>query len=264
MYGQQAQAFAIGALPLGRGGALMRRAKRWIPPQPAGILASHPDRRRAHDGLSDVRAGRMSRAPNCVAGASSRAASSNKRAWPLLEHRREQIPRGAQLSVRTAALPARGGGGAGPTRSARPVGSGRSRVTGRPATSSARRTPSSPRPASGTEGLFIGQDAWSGSSFCYDPWVLYRDRSADQSELPARRCCRQRQVDAREGSRHPVDRVWSQGLRAGRSEGGVDCRRSSGGRPGDRAGDLAQHPPQPSRRRPALGPASTMTSGQRP
>src|SRR4051812_18001812 len=27
----------------------------------------------------------------------------------------------------------------------------------------------------GTEGLFIGQDAWSGSSFCFDPWVLYRN-----------------------------------------------------------------------------------------
>jgi type IV secretory pathway VirB4 component len=26
----------------------------------------------------------------------------------------------------------------------------------------------------GAEGLFIGQDAWSGSSFCYDPWELYR------------------------------------------------------------------------------------------
>ena len=26
----------------------------------------------------------------------------------------------------------------------------------------------------GSEGLFIGQDAWSGSSFCYDPWVLYQ------------------------------------------------------------------------------------------
>ncbi|TAM92799.1 MAG: ATP-binding protein [Jatrophihabitans sp.] len=26
----------------------------------------------------------------------------------------------------------------------------------------------------GAEGLFIGQDAWSGSSFCFDPWVLYR------------------------------------------------------------------------------------------
>ena len=25
----------------------------------------------------------------------------------------------------------------------------------------------------GSDGLFIGQDAWSGSSFCYDPWVLY-------------------------------------------------------------------------------------------
>jgi hypothetical protein len=28
----------------------------------------------------------------------------------------------------------------------------------------------------GVEGLFIGQDAWSGSSFCYDPWVLYEKR----------------------------------------------------------------------------------------
>jgi len=26
----------------------------------------------------------------------------------------------------------------------------------------------------GSEGIFIGQDAWSGSSFCYDPWVLYK------------------------------------------------------------------------------------------
>lgn len=26
----------------------------------------------------------------------------------------------------------------------------------------------------GAEGVFIGQDAWSGSSFCYDPWVLYK------------------------------------------------------------------------------------------
>lgn len=25
----------------------------------------------------------------------------------------------------------------------------------------------------GSDGLFIGQDAWSGSSFCFDPWVLY-------------------------------------------------------------------------------------------
>lgn len=27
----------------------------------------------------------------------------------------------------------------------------------------------------GSRGLFIGQDAWSGSAFCYDPWVLYHD-----------------------------------------------------------------------------------------
>lgn len=26
----------------------------------------------------------------------------------------------------------------------------------------------------GSQGVFIGQDAWSGSSFCYDPWVLYQ------------------------------------------------------------------------------------------
>jgi len=25
----------------------------------------------------------------------------------------------------------------------------------------------------GSQGLFIGQDAWSGAGFCYDPWVLY-------------------------------------------------------------------------------------------
>src|SRR5665647_3295416 len=25
----------------------------------------------------------------------------------------------------------------------------------------------------GSEGTFIGQDAWSGGGFCFDPWVLY-------------------------------------------------------------------------------------------
>ena len=26
----------------------------------------------------------------------------------------------------------------------------------------------------GSEGMLIGQDAWSGAAFCYDPWELYR------------------------------------------------------------------------------------------
>lgn len=26
----------------------------------------------------------------------------------------------------------------------------------------------------GSEGVYIGQDAWSGGGFCFDPWVLYR------------------------------------------------------------------------------------------
>ena len=26
----------------------------------------------------------------------------------------------------------------------------------------------------GSEGTFIGQDAWSGGGFCFDPWVLYQ------------------------------------------------------------------------------------------
>ncbi|MDP9116546.1 MAG: ATP-binding protein, partial [Actinomycetota bacterium] len=27
----------------------------------------------------------------------------------------------------------------------------------------------------GSDGILIGQDAWAGSSFCFDPWVLYRE-----------------------------------------------------------------------------------------
>lgn len=27
----------------------------------------------------------------------------------------------------------------------------------------------------GSEGILIGQDVWTGSSFCYDPWALYRN-----------------------------------------------------------------------------------------
>src|SRR5690348_14016774 len=26
----------------------------------------------------------------------------------------------------------------------------------------------------GSEGVYVGQDAWSGGGFCFDPWVLYR------------------------------------------------------------------------------------------
>ena len=26
----------------------------------------------------------------------------------------------------------------------------------------------------GSAGMLIGQDAWSGAAFCYDPWELYR------------------------------------------------------------------------------------------
>jgi hypothetical protein len=28
----------------------------------------------------------------------------------------------------------------------------------------------------GSDGVFIGQDAWSGGGFCFDPWVLYEQR----------------------------------------------------------------------------------------
>ncbi|WP_344257315.1 ATP-binding protein [Terrabacter carboxydivorans] len=27
----------------------------------------------------------------------------------------------------------------------------------------------------GSEGVYVGQDAWSGGGFCFDPWVLYRN-----------------------------------------------------------------------------------------
>ena len=27
----------------------------------------------------------------------------------------------------------------------------------------------------GSDGTFIGQDAWSGGGFCFDPWVLYQN-----------------------------------------------------------------------------------------
>jgi hypothetical protein len=26
----------------------------------------------------------------------------------------------------------------------------------------------------GSRGVYIGQDAWSGGGFCFDPWVLYQ------------------------------------------------------------------------------------------
>ncbi|HET9072096.1 MAG TPA: hypothetical protein VFN60_09300, partial [Acidimicrobiales bacterium] len=28
----------------------------------------------------------------------------------------------------------------------------------------------------GTAGVLVGQDAWSGTAFCYDPWELYRSK----------------------------------------------------------------------------------------
>ncbi len=130
----------------------------------------------------------------------------------LLEHRREQI-RAERDERRTAAyLPAAGEGGPDALRATR-----RLRTQPHRATSDVLGAayPFLAEAGLGTEGLFIGQDAWSGSSFCYDPWVLYRDGCADEPQLPARRRRRQGQVDPRQGARHSVDRVRAQGLRAG-------------------------------------------------
>jgi len=36
----------------------------------------------------------------------------------------------------------------------------------------------------GAAGTFVGQDAWSGGGFCFDPWVLY-----EQKVIRTRTCC---------------------------------------------------------------------------
>ena len=65
------------------------------------------------------------------------------------------------------------GGEPGRRRCAPTAASGPGR-TGRPARCCASPTRSWPRPASAATGVLIGRDTYSGGSFVYDPWVLYR------------------------------------------------------------------------------------------
>ncbi|MBO0693772.1 MAG: hypothetical protein J2P58_12795, partial [Acidimicrobiaceae bacterium] len=109
--------------------------------------------------------------------------ASNKRAVKAAkrieaEHRRRLMDtRKAQLAAtraeaqRSAYLPSAGEYGAWTGRTHR-----RLRISAHRATSEmlAGAYPFLAEEGLGSEGALIGQDAWSGTAFCYDPWELYR------------------------------------------------------------------------------------------
>jgi hypothetical protein len=94
--------------------------------------------------------------------AASRRASIEARRAQIRMERAER--RGARY------LPPGGEAGADALRSYRPL-----RIKPHRATSEVLATayPYLAEAGLGSDGVFIGQDAWSGSSFCFDPWVLY-------------------------------------------------------------------------------------------
>jgi hypothetical protein len=109
--------------------------------------------------------------------------TSTKRAFKAakrveLEHRRRLMDsRKAQLAAtraeeqRAAYLPSAGEPGPWSGRAQR-----RLRINAHPATTEmlAGAYPFLAEEGLGSEGALIGQDAWSGTAFCYDPWELYR------------------------------------------------------------------------------------------
>lgn len=66
----------------------------------------------------------------------------------------------------------------------------------------------------GSEGVFVGQDAWSGGGFCFDPWVLYEKGVITNPNCLLGRSPRQGKVIAGKVPGHPVDRLRQTGVRA--------------------------------------------------
>ncbi len=89
----------------------------------------------------------------------------------LLDARKTQIATVRDEQRQAGYLPKAGEPGRAATRSHRPL-----RVTPHRATSEmlAGAYPFLAEEGLGSEGALIGQEAWSGTAFCYDPWELYR------------------------------------------------------------------------------------------
>ena len=75
----------------------------------------------------------------------------------------------------------------------------------------------------GVGGCLIGQDAWSGTAFCYDPWVALPAGRADQPEHLPRRPDRPRQVGPGQVAGLTLHRLRPARLRARRPKGRVDA-----------------------------------------
>ena len=71
----------------------------------------------------------------------------------------------------------------------------------------------------GSDGVFVGQDLYSGSSFAYDPWELYARGPHHRAESGPRRDRRLGQVRAGQEPLQTVNPVRTTGPRARRPEG---------------------------------------------
>jgi hypothetical protein len=109
--------------------------------------------RRAAKALRKAAARRLAEARRAEAGARRAAARAER-----------------QAAAATPALPPRGEAGPQALRALRPL-----RIAPHRATSEVVSVayPFLAEEGLGTDGILVGQDAWSGAAFCYDPWVLY-------------------------------------------------------------------------------------------
>ena len=94
----------------------------------------------------------------------------------------------------------------------------------------------------GSQGVFIGQDLYSGGSFVYDPWVLYANGIITAPNIVVAGIVGSGKVLPREIPLHPLAGVRTTRLHPRRPE-----RRTHGGRGGGRgSGDQARpRPPDP-------------------
>ena len=90
----------------------------------------------------------------------------------------------------------------------------------------------------GSAGALVGQDAWSGTAFCYDPLALYQKGQLTNPNIFLAGPDRARQVGPGQVPGLPLHRLRPPGLRPRRPQrrvvGGRPGRRRPGGGPGDR------------------------------
>ena len=187
----------------------------------AGAGAVTEDRARLHTAVlvAPSKERRKLRKQRRKAEADSTPSSEGPRSPPRRRRPRRSVPSAARRS--TCRRPAR----AWRSGSARTPGRFRSDAASGHVGDAGGRVPFVAEGGLGADGVFVGQDLYSGGSFVYDPWVLYARGIITAPNVVLAGDRRFRQVIAGEVPLHAVAAVRAARVRARRPEGRTHRRR---------------------------------------